>query len=263
MPANRDESISEATRALTEATAALTRLIGTQARHALPDALATGLREVSRNLADASDTVSRQAGSAADDRDDRRRQKVDRTRSDLLDAAARVIAAQGYEGASVGDIAAEAGYTKGAVYAHFKSKEDVFLALARRQLLHTETPEGPLPGLTAAGVDIEVLADWLREAMDDPRLLLELEFIAYGLRHPDTAGELAQVQVRGHELLAEQVATIRRERGDTTPGLLDEDRDTALAIVSVLNVGALQGRLTGSPHMAPEVVARVVARLVG
>src|ERR1700741_5454426 len=51
------------------------------------------------------------------------------TRSHLLDAAARVFARQGFDGASIDDIAAAAGFTKGAGYSNFKNKEDLFLAL--------------------------------------------------------------------------------------------------------------------------------------
>ena len=57
---------------------------------------------------------------------ERRRQQ---TRDHLLEAAARVFGERGYHGASLDDIAAAAGFTKGAVYSNFKSKEDLFLAL--------------------------------------------------------------------------------------------------------------------------------------
>src|SRR5580765_6777154 len=51
------------------------------------------------------------------------------TREHLLDAAAIVFARDGYHGASLDDVAAAAGFTKGAVYSNFKNKEDLFLAL--------------------------------------------------------------------------------------------------------------------------------------
>jgi AcrR family transcriptional regulator len=58
-----------------------------------------------------------------------RAEKRDRTRGQLLDAAARVFADRGLDGATVDDVAAIAGYTKGAVYAHFGSKDELFLAM--------------------------------------------------------------------------------------------------------------------------------------
>lgn len=56
------------------------------------------------------------------------------TRSRILVAAKQVFARQGYAGATLDMIAAEAGLTKGAVYWHFESKSDLFLALMEEQL---------------------------------------------------------------------------------------------------------------------------------
>lgn len=55
------------------------------------------------------------------------------TREDLLDAAASVLASRGFPNASVGEIAAAAGYTVGAVYSNFGSKKDLLLALVERE----------------------------------------------------------------------------------------------------------------------------------
>ena len=51
------------------------------------------------------------------------------TRELLLSAAEQVFARVGYEKALVEEIAEAAGFSKGALYAHFKSKEELFLAL--------------------------------------------------------------------------------------------------------------------------------------
>jgi AcrR family transcriptional regulator len=55
-------------------------------------------------------------------------------RSALLDAAGRVFAERGYKEASVDAIAAEAGFSKGAVYWHFTGKEDLFFALLEERI---------------------------------------------------------------------------------------------------------------------------------
>src|SRR5712671_687588 len=51
------------------------------------------------------------------------------TRRKLLDAAKRIFAQDGFEAARLEDIAAGAGYTRGAFYANFKDKEEIFFAL--------------------------------------------------------------------------------------------------------------------------------------
>jgi AcrR family transcriptional regulator len=54
------------------------------------------------------------------------------TQQRLLDAAQKVFAKKGLDGASVEDIAAAAGYTRGAFYSNFASKSDLFIAMLRR-----------------------------------------------------------------------------------------------------------------------------------
>jgi AcrR family transcriptional regulator len=56
-------------------------------------------------------------------------EKQARTRAALLDAAARVFVERGFQGASVEVIAAEAGFTRGAFYSNFATKEELFAAL--------------------------------------------------------------------------------------------------------------------------------------
>jgi len=61
-------------------------------------------------------------------RDDSREQTTQR----LLDAAQKLIVKKGLEAASVENIAAAAGYTRGAFYSNFNSKDDLFIELLRR-----------------------------------------------------------------------------------------------------------------------------------
>lgn len=55
------------------------------------------------------------------------------TRTRLLDAAAIVIVEQGLAGASVDDLASAAGFTRGAFYSNFSSKEELLAELFRRE----------------------------------------------------------------------------------------------------------------------------------
>lgn len=61
-------------------------------------------------------------------REDSREQTTQR----LLDAAEKLIARKGLDAASVEDIAAAAGYSRGAFYSNFNSKDDLFIELLRR-----------------------------------------------------------------------------------------------------------------------------------
>ncbi len=60
-------------------------------------------------------------------------QKSEATRRKLLEAALRIFVRDGFEAARLEDIAKESGHTRGAFYANFDTKEDLFLALLEQQ----------------------------------------------------------------------------------------------------------------------------------
>ena len=58
-----------------------------------------------------------------------RKEKQAHTRACLMNSAAKVFAMRGLQQASIDEVAEDAGFTKGAFYANFKSKEELFLAM--------------------------------------------------------------------------------------------------------------------------------------
>ena len=54
------------------------------------------------------------------------------TKENILQTALRLFARDGYEAASVSDIAGELGITKGALYKHYKNKQDIFNSIVER-----------------------------------------------------------------------------------------------------------------------------------
>jgi AcrR family transcriptional regulator len=64
-----------------------------------------------------------------------RAERQARTRAALLDAAARVFVRDGFQGSSVEAVAAEAGYTRGAFYSNFDSKEELFAELFQERVV--------------------------------------------------------------------------------------------------------------------------------
>jgi AcrR family transcriptional regulator len=77
------------------------------------------------------------------------------TRGRVLAAAARVFARDGYAGATLDDVAAAAGLTKGAVYWHFPGKTDLFIALLEE---HNRQQSATLPSTVAGVASAEGLA---------------------------------------------------------------------------------------------------------
>ncbi len=116
------------------------------------------------------------------------------TRRRLLDAAEAVFARRGFHGASVEEIAREAGATTGAVYSNFAGKEDLFLALFEERIA---TDVGDYSQIVAAEDDVEQqvrgAADhWMRILRERPAYFpLLMEFWAHAIREPALRERLA------------------------------------------------------------------------
>src|SRR4051812_50216679 len=73
-----------------------------------------------------------------------RAERQAQTRSELIDAAEALFTAKGFQATSLDAVAEAAGYTKGAVYSNFASKEDVFFAVYERRVGRHLAPPGEL-----------------------------------------------------------------------------------------------------------------------
>jgi AcrR family transcriptional regulator len=112
------------------------------------------------------------------------------TRQYLLEAAAIVFARDGFHGATLDDIAALAGFSKGAVYSNFKSKDDLFLALLdnRIDLRYAATMEVLNTGSHDREDQLPRMRDLVSaQVFGDPEAwsALYLEFVLYARRNPD------------------------------------------------------------------------------
>jgi AcrR family transcriptional regulator len=123
-----------------------------------------------------------------------RKEKQARTRSALLESAAKLICRKGITEASVEDVATDAGYTKGALYANFKSKEEMFLVmLDERYAIELERLEARLPGENVPVEEARRSAEeFIRDARSHPEWSrLYFEFVVYAARNPEFRQELA------------------------------------------------------------------------
>ncbi|MFP5329391.1 MAG: TetR/AcrR family transcriptional regulator [Alphaproteobacteria bacterium] len=105
----------------------------------------------------------------------------EQTRSRLIQAGLRTILKSGYEAASLDAIAAEAGFTKGAVYWHFRSKQELFLeavAAAVRSNLETAAALLGDPDPDRVRNRFGSWIDELEEQGELPALAVELEIMA-------------------------------------------------------------------------------------
>lgn len=124
-----------------------------------------------------------------------RRESQERTRANLVGAAARVFARRGYDGASVAEIADEAGYSHGAVYSNFQGKEDLFLALYEQWVASrvAEIEAGWAEQASLAERARAAADEWIERFGRDPEaFLLRLEFSTRAARDSSLRRHLAE-----------------------------------------------------------------------
>jgi AcrR family transcriptional regulator len=122
-----------------------------------------------------------------------------RTRQLLLDAAARTYARKGFAGASVEEIAEAAGFSIGAVYSNFGSKDRLFVELLKERASEQVSRATQIVADAQTGDDPgPALGRLLANAADkDPDFApLQAEFWLYAVRNPPLLETLAE-ELRG------------------------------------------------------------------
>jgi AcrR family transcriptional regulator len=135
------------------------------------------------------------------------------TRRKLLDAAKRIFARDGFEAARLEDIAAQAGYTRGAFYANFNSKEDIFFALFEEWV--SERIEFVTTAMRRHSDPAEKLAalrtHYAEIATDRRLVLISMEFKLFALRHPEAHARLRSRHRRIRATFAELFSELMQE----------------------------------------------------
>lgn len=180
------------------------------------------------------------------------------TRERLLEAAALVFSRRGYHAASVEEIAEEAGFSKGAVYSNFASKEDLFLALLDRHLaaeLHDVASQ-----FSQRGSQEEKPRKSFAAELEKKRTwnVLTLEFSLYAMRHPTVQQQLAARYRMGRNELTSLLRWIYQAEGVDPAFPIEYMAWALLALGTGL---ALQAYL--EPGILPtDLYATIVGRLL-
>ncbi len=186
-------------------------------------------------------------------------------RQQILEAAAHAFSTDGYDKVSMARIAADAGLTKGGVYFHFASKEEVFTAMVESELsqrwgtlqqLADELDEVP------AAEALQRLISWWFALDQGPNLLSPPILAACIAMERPREAFTGQVQ-RVTDLLAEVIGRLMDELG------VESDADELAELLMMLRVGAIWKDATSDDEererfhrRATDVLGRVVTALV-
>ena len=152
-----------------------------------------------------------------------RKEKQAETRARLLDAAEQVFLRSGLQGSSVEEIAAEAGFTRGAFYSNFKSKEELFVELLQdrvyRQYAAIAVEAQAQPGSPRERLRWGIERLKAPYEKEDGRWLfrLWLECLTLATRDEEFRKLAATFWSGNRELIAEQTKEVLEEVGRQPP----------------------------------------------
>jgi AcrR family transcriptional regulator len=146
-------------------------------------------------------------------------EQTERNRFLVLDAARRVFLERGYHGATLDQIADDAGFSKGVVYSQFGTKADLFLALLDLRIEERARKNSAfardLAGAAGVAAMIEHTASIERADWDWTRLVIE--FRIHAARDPGLNRRYAAAHERTLAGVSELLAEILARGGDEPP----------------------------------------------
>jgi AcrR family transcriptional regulator len=176
-------------------------------------------------------------------------ERTEATQAKLLVAAQDVFTRDGFANARLEQIAVEAGYTRGAIYAHYKSKEDLFLALLEQRVQASITEFTRLMETQQSKEDkIKVLRAMLvRKASDKSWAMLGLEFKLFALRQPKLKARLQRLMSMLHSTSKRE--SFRGIFGDLKPKEMHAFERRMALVGSVMSAAVLES------HFRPELLS--------
>ena len=186
-----------------------------------------------------------------------RAERRERTREELISAADTLFTARGFHATSVDEIAFKAGYTKGAIYSNFESKEDLFFAVYERRVdLVVANYERILrEDGTMAGTERMVVEAARRRGREDGWLAVFFEFWAHVVRRPELRERFARIHARVLEPLVGATERLVEVRGLELPVRASQ----YTVAVYAMTIGLSLERLT-QPDVVDEMIAARMAR---
>ena len=199
-------------------------------------------------------TASHRTGRRRMTRDESREQ----TRQRLLSAAARVIARKGFGATTVGDVATRAGYTRGAFYSNFRSRDELLLELLRQEHAAMQAELASVfAGAGSGGEPLEQrLLDFYSQLYrDNDSFLLWTEAKLLAVRNKRFRAGLTALLREDRARIAAFVAAYRSASGITTSSTPPE-----LAIACMVMVDGMRFlHLTDPAEVGDAVAERVLS----
>jgi AcrR family transcriptional regulator len=137
------------------------------------------------------------------------------TRQRLIQAATKIVAEKGFDGATVDDIAEAAGFSIGGLYSNFSGKDELFLAVFDG---HLDWFQQRLEDAKAVDDPASAIADWFGSLGEGRhQFLVFVEFWAYAVRRPKLRREFAKRMTQMRDSMARLLEARMAENAGQLP----------------------------------------------
>jgi len=177
-----------------------------------------------------------------------RRRKRQETRARLLEAATSVLARSGFERATLDEIVREAGFSKGAFYFHFESKDDLFWAMLEERISRQqEAFRRAVDYSKSMDENVRTILSAVFGLLGEDPLWgpLLMEFHAYAARNEKVRRRLGTVY-EGWRQLTVDILSASLKAGRIR-------RDADLDLMATVLIATVEGSIIQS-HLTPEAV---------
>ncbi|WP_243521536.1 TetR/AcrR family transcriptional regulator [Bacillus pseudomycoides] len=143
-------------------------------------------------------------------------QRKQETRQLLLESAFETFAKLGFYGASVDKIAEHAGFSKGAVYAHFHTKEDLFLAIVEQQMTsYVQDIRQVIEQQQSLASFIETMDEYSHLVRQKTKAwsMLSMEFLLYAMREESVCHKWSNMITEAVEQISKAIDSLLLKEG--------------------------------------------------
>ncbi|MED5224038.1 TetR/AcrR family transcriptional regulator [Bacillus safensis] len=188
-------------------------------------------------------------------------ERKDETRKLLINSAVENFAKYGFHGVSIDKLAEYAGFSKGAFYAHFHSKEEIFLALLEQQMqLHVKKINALLAEQPSLLHFPEKMNQQSIQNCEENRTwsLLNMEFLLYSMRNEEVRCQWSNMILQSVKQISQSIENLI-EKENLTCTLSPEEM--AWTILSLEN-GIAIFHFISQDHIPRDLLEKSLKRLI-
>jgi AcrR family transcriptional regulator len=187
------------------------------------------------------------------------------TRDRLMDAAYEIVVQNGIEEVSIEDIAEAAGFSRGAFYSNFETKEDLLCALLEREADEAQEELRAIMGQAASPAELiqKARAFYVNYGANSQKCTFSLAVRLYAMRHPSVRDPVNEMFRKDREKIVRQVEAVYAATGIKQPCSAEIVTHGLLAIAQGICLTQVMDPDAISRESLPQILETLFDRISG